>query len=150
MKVVVSAIVGALVGGLGVYLLFDRSSPPDREEAPDRARSPDRSDAETDPQEDPDAPVAAEIEKLLGAPPADVSREDLLTRDEALRRELRRLHLQTPGEGGSRSRDVRPAMLDLAADELRAMADRCEIHFDVPPLGHGNEGTRGWLPSYAG
>jgi len=76
---------------------------------------------------------------LLEAPAANATRDDLLARDQAHRQEIARLRLHLlaaeqalqDGVGGpGRER----GWLDPSKDELAAMAKRCEVRFDAPPI----------------
>jgi hypothetical protein len=68
-------------------------------------------------------------------PPAEASREDLLVREAALRREVARLSRKGSEEADPESFERMGArFFDPPPDELRAMAARCELRSDMPDI----------------
>jgi hypothetical protein len=76
---------------------------------------------------------------VLEAPASDATREELLTRDESQRQEIRKLRekLAAIQEQGVRVREVRKpdgeSSLSPSSDTLKAWAKECRVHFDMPP-----------------
>ena len=85
-----------------------------------------------------------ELEELA-APARDLTREELLARDEvhrsqiaALRRRLLAMESSGPGQGGSRRGELRGPdgrpWFDPGPEELARFAEECRLRFDMPPL----------------
>ncbi len=148
MKYAACVAVGVVLGGLAVHLfgggeLSGGSEPTDTDSVRRAQRA---ADEEGDQAASKSAGTAAtaEIAKLLGAPPEGATREDLLVRDAALRRELTRLRSTEAAARGEER--ARPKILDLGPDELRQMAERCEVRFDVPHVGIEGDHMASQLP----
>lgn len=141
----IAAVLGAILAVLALGLGEDAGEDPPSRAGAGGASAPGRAAGSASP----DSKEAAALARLLGEPPEDVTREQLLTREAALRRELARLRGATPASEPEDSSRRRP-MLDLEPDELRRMAEHCEIRFDVPHLGTAGEQIGSQLPDDAG
>jgi hypothetical protein len=79
--------------------------------------------------------------ELMGPPPADATREQLLARDAKQRERIAALEARVrgieagPGEGRDRRRPEHEKMsYDLSQEEWAQMAQSCEVRYDLPPL----------------
>jgi hypothetical protein len=76
----------------------------------------------------------------IEAPPADATREDLITRERAQRAEVERLRkrvaeLEVAPSAGAGQKERSKDFLNTTKEELQEMAKDCKLKWDAPPVG---------------